>query len=319
MRPTWKSLSAEVRTQARALAANGLPHPDPAVQAAIAARHLHLSRLFQRSRLVAAFVPVFIVPWAMWVPWAAGLEFSITIAVITATQFLLLFVGLGFQFTSQIRYGGSGRLAAPNIYALALAASDRAPASRDIGRSRRRLTIWLSLALTGVTIVVLVALVVKVANLGSDTLPGTLVLGMFGCALAPVAIGVGVAVVAVRRMDPRVSATLSDAGIHVPDSRLTLDWSEVVRVHAAPQPPAQWRGIVGLAILLRDPELVLARMPGRFTPRLLRWSLRRQHGWILVQDIMMSDPVEDVVAAAISLHRASLKQQASGTRQVPDA
>ncbi|MBB5869899.1 hypothetical protein F4553_003278 [Allocatelliglobosispora scoriae] len=311
MTATWRSLPAATRAEARSLAARGLPHPDPAVQAAVAARHARLADSFARTRLIASFSTLLVLPWSFLI------EVSTTTLLIMLGQFLVVLALTIAQPIGQLRYLASGRLSAPNIYALAwAAAADRPAQPREFGRPRRRFVMWLTIS--GSPVIIGAALTVAiVVGLVRGDWPGWL-LGALALVLVLIAMLILWGWRLTRRMDPRVAVRLTASGIHLPDNPLTLAWSEVVRVHAAPQAPAPWRGIAGLAILLRDPEAVGARLPGRLVRGVSRWAMRRQHGWVVVQDTMLGAPVAEVVAAAMALHRAALaEQQTAGTRQAP--
>lgn len=261
--------------EVKRLARQGLPHPDPAVRAAIVTVQRRWYRLMWYPTIVACAgllaAPVFFaLAWETgdW-PWLAAAPLT----MIASGALLLAAFGL---WAAGAR---TGWLAAPNLPRVPPAPLPlRVPSS--LPRSPLVL-VALAFLLMAVEWVVIAFRSERGLIFGASATLLVLLTAAFPAL---------VFFLALRRSGPQ--AIIDAEGIQLPQAGVKLAWEQVAEIKAGTA------SAMGLAILPRE-EVVLPRRTA--LPRV------RSSNWLLVQDVMMAIAVETVVSTAIHARNARLQ------------
>lgn len=297
----WRALSPAIRIEARRQADWAHPHPDPAVQAAVVGRHRELRlRSARLTPLIFVCVLIAIIHWP-----AHDLSPGALGAIIIVRGLTIL--GAIAAAVSLWQAQAAGRLAAPNLFALARAdATTREPLR--VRRSRSSVLLpWIY----PVLLLVLVAVPAKHAiDLTAETmgrLAALLVTMVIGMVAIPLFAFLFTMVVLTRPTHRHTILVLDESGVTITDLNLTVAWDEVQRVHCAPMSWGAVGPATGLYVQLRDPATTLGRSTRhRWTMRFAQRAVRNQGGSYLVTEAQLGLPMLEVLSAAVRLHRAHL-------------
>ncbi|HZM81070.1 MAG TPA: hypothetical protein VFC19_35550 [Candidatus Limnocylindrales bacterium] len=260
--------------EVKRLARQGLPHPDPAVRAAVVARQRRWYRLAWYPTILGCLsllaVPAFIAleeatrDW--W--WMGAVPLAIVATgLLTALAFGLWVTGLR-----------SGWLAAPNLPEVPPAPLPLRVRSRLMRSPMVLVYLTLPLMIVEWIVIAITAERPRMAAMGflpAVVIPSACTLFLF---------------VSPRLLGPQV---IIDAdGVRLPSVRLALAWEQVAEIRSSADI------VAGLAIL-PHPQVTL--------PSRARWLSHRIAPWLLVSDVMMAVAVETVVSTAIHARNARLE------------
>ncbi|WP_155372028.1 hypothetical protein [Catellatospora vulcania] len=115
--------------------------------------------------------------------------------------------------------------------------------------------------------------------------------------LVPASIGL-VHAYRLKPFDRGPAVRVDESGIWIRRLRATVPWTEVTGLHTVG--PSRRDG-VGLAVQVRDPDRIVARSAyPRPLRRYLLWGLRSGNRWIVVDERLLREPADELLAAALA-------------------
>ncbi|GAA1398959.1 hypothetical protein ACFQZ4_30830 [Catellatospora coxensis] len=296
----WRDLPAGLRAEARRAGRAGVLPADPAVQDAMIARHhAWLRRGKWLSGLVLVPVPVVLAttsltggPGQHWTDLAVTLALLVFGAVVMGTE------------VAGARWA---RIAAPARVAAAL--RDTRGAVPTSARQAGIGSPFIGLLLPAVPVVYLYLMIDSVLmerELQAEVAPGEpfdwgAVRGWAVVWAVTLLVPALISLVQVYRLQPfdrGPAARVDESGVWIRRLRVTVPWTEVVGLHAVG--PGRRDGM-GLAVQVRDPDRIVAL--STYPPRLRRyllWGLRGGNPWIVVDDRLLREPADGLLAAALA-------------------
>lgn len=296
----WRDLSAALRSEARRAARAGTLPADPAVQDAMLARHhAWLRRSPWMFGVVLAFVPVVLLATSR----TGGPEqHRLALAGIAA----MVLAG-AVAFGVEVAGGRWARTIAPARVAAAL--RDTRGAGPTSVRQAGITSPHIGILVFGLPVAYLYLMIDSVRmerDLQAEMFPGEpfdwgAVRGwaiVWACTLLVPALLNLVQVYRLRPFDRGPAVRVDETGIWIRRLRVTVPWAEVAGLHTV-GPDA--RDGMGLAVQVRDPDRIVAlsAYPRRWR-RYLLWGLRGGDRWIVVDERVLREPADGLLAAALA-------------------
>lgn len=251
-------------------------------------------------------------------PWQPDVESFWLDAVLHLGVFVPFFAIIALVVVASIQNHRLQALGPPNIQAVAL--STWAPTEPII---LRRPASWLAIGAAHIAVPFAFAVPPMMSALGdvessSDDPAGRLVgagtFAAFGLLLTTsLIIVVAMMILGIGPAGRPTIGKLDADGIQIHRLKLTVPWQDV-RMVSAKGP----NGVAGLGFWLTDPAKTIASSSLRPWLRRIMLYGPERIGWLNLPRIQLRESAQ-VAVAAIALHRAYLRQQAAGTRQVPAA
>ncbi|MEU7821131.1 hypothetical protein [Catellatospora sp. NPDC049133] len=296
----WRDLPVARREEARRAGRAGTVPADPTVQDAMIARHHAWLRGSRWSAwLVLALVPVvLLVTWRADGPAQSWVRLAGVGAMVLASAALM---GV------EIARGRWARTVAPARVAAAL--RDTRGAVPTEGRQSGIGLPLIAIPLFGVPVVYLYLMIDTwdmERDLQAEAFPGepfdwgalrgwAIVWAL--TLLVPALISL-VHAYRLRPFDRGPAVRVDEAGIWIRRLRVTVPWTEVVGLHAV---GPNTRDGVGLAVQVRDPDRIVALSTyPAWSRRYLLWGLRGGDRWIVVDEHLLREPADGLLAAALA-------------------
>lgn len=303
--PAWRELPSATRAEAVRLGRAGTAPADAEVQDAMIARHHARLRGGRRRSwlfvgLVAALMAVM---WRVGDPFIRVQTSRVLVVVVAAVIAVMILLAWELSAMRWARTAAAARVAA--------ALRSPADAAPVCGRQRGLSSPDIAFVVFGVPLVYLVLLLWSVRTelaLHAAALPGkpfdwgtvpSLAI-LWACVVAVPAVVGCWHTYRLRPFDRTSAVRVDGDGVWVRRLRVTVPWPQVLAVHATG--PAGRDG-TGLALQVRDPDAIVARSA---YPRALRryalWDLRGGQRWIVVDERLLREPADRLLAAALAYH-----------------
>lgn len=300
----WRDLPEDLRAQARRAGRAGTLPADPAVQDAMIARHhAWLRSSLRLSGVFLLLLPVVLLGLA-YAGDPAGHEVRLAgIAAMVSISAALLGV--------ETARGRWSRRVAPARVAAALrnprGAVPTAARLAGIGSP------FIGLLVFGMPVTYLylmIGTVLRERETQAQAFPGEpfdwgAVGGwaiVWAVSLVAPAMIVLVQVYRLQPFDRGPAARVDEAGIWIRRLRMTVPWTEVVGLHAVS--PFSRDG-AGLAVQVRDPgQIVALSAYPSWARRYLLWGLHGGNRWIVVEEHLLREPADALLAAALAYQAA---------------
>ncbi|MEU7999660.1 hypothetical protein AB0B66_00595 [Catellatospora sp. NPDC049111] len=296
----WRDLPAARRDEARRVGRADPVPADPAVQDAMIARH---HAWLRRSRCLTPVILLLVPAVVLGTSYTGGPGRSWVRLAGIVTMVLVATAVLGVE----ILRGRWARTVAPARVAAAL--RDPRGAVPTTARPAGIGSPLIAIPLFGVSVLYLYLMIDSVGmerDLRAEVFPGqpfdwAAVRGwavVWALTLLVPAVISLVQLYRLRPFDRGAAARVDEAGIWIRQLRVTVPWAEVVGLHAVG--PSRRDG-TGLAVQVRDPDRIVALSAyPTWARRYLLWGLRGGNRWIVVDEQLLREPADALLAAALA-------------------